>query len=249
MPIYKVLVNLAVATVILSLSACSSGSNEVVEPTPDIEATVEASIFATKIATDEANKPSPTVVDLAPTPTPIPTPMPTPTSKPTPTPKPTPTNTPSIPSMSSLVAAAEGYWDAGQHHLAIKEWTKIIERGPEYKRAYMMRGNSYHQLGDLLRATSNYQSANRLDPNDTDVLFLLGTFHVLQGAELLKTGQTLPAQLQMLDAVGDLDRLIELDPLNADAYNSRALAHLILGNASQSDRDYSTACSYDAKHC
>ena len=151
--------------------------------------------------------------------------------------------------MSSLVAAAEGYWDAGQHHLAIKEWTKIIERNPENKRAYVMRGNSYHQLEDLLRAISNYQSANRLDPNDTDVLWLLGSFHVLQGVEFIKTGQTLPGHLQMVDAVDDLDRLIQLDPLNADAYNSRALAHLVLGNASESDRDYSTACSYDTQHC
>ena len=152
-----VVLTILIGTLIL---ACSSADVPSADPTPNVNATVEARVDQEPVATPAVDTPTP-----APTPTPIPTLNPTPT----PTPRPTPTPTPNawmleMRAEANLRRQATDWFEQGVslsrrglHEDAIAAFDKAIEIGPE-KNFYGWRGVSYINLGQFENAIQDYTS-------------------------------------------------------------------------------------------
>jgi len=65
------------------------------------------------------------------------------------------------------------YYYSNEYHLALKELDKTIKYLPNLAAAYARRGSIYYKLGDLDRATINWNHALQLDPEYEDVKNIL----------------------------------------------------------------------------
>ena len=61
------------------------------------------------------------------------------------------------------------YYYTNEHHLALKELDKTIKYLPNLAAAYARRGSVYYKLGDIDRATVNWNYALQLDPEYNEV--------------------------------------------------------------------------------
>jgi len=160
------------------LDGCSSAAPAPVEPTPNIDATVEARVAQERVvdATVEARLAQERTIDARvearakelvaaqvtniPTSTPIPpaTPLPAPTA----TQMPVPTATPS----PTATTSADSYFDKGMEYydsenwsMAIEQFTKAIQLDPDFADAYYARGIVYLLLGQDSRAAADETEA------------------------------------------------------------------------------------------
>ncbi|MFL6373789.1 MAG: tetratricopeptide repeat protein [Pyrinomonadaceae bacterium] len=125
-----------------------------------------------------------------------------------------------------LVYAGEGKYD-----LSIADYSKAIELRPTYFAAYYFRADAYELRAaqsvlngaedtrnyDL--AISDYRKASELNPKDTTVLNKLGGF--------------LSDDL----AIGEYNRVLVLDPENAEAYHGRASIYYRMGHCAAAFAD------------
>ena len=77
---------------------------------------------------------------------------------------------------------------AGDYREALKEVDLSLELNPNLALAYARRGSIYYKLGDVQRATINWNLALRLDPEYTDVRNILKALHEnnLKSASLIQ---------------------------------------------------------------
>jgi tetratricopeptide (TPR) repeat protein len=217
--------------------ACSSADVPSADPTPNVNATVEARVDQEPVATPAVDTPTP-----APTPTPIPTLNPTPT----PTPRPTPTPTPNawmleMRAEANLRRQATDWFEQGVslsrrglHEDAIAAFDKAIEIGPE-KNFYAWRGTSYQNLGQFENAIQDYTSEITLF-NGTAV------YYVNRGVSYANLSQR-------QNAIDDYTKAIQLDPNYAAAYNNRGVSYSELGDYASAGSDDAKACSLDNQYC
>ena len=69
------------------------------------------------------------------------------------------------------------YFYAGDFREALKEVDLSLELKPDLALAYARRGSIYYKLGDVQRATINWNLALRLDPEYDDVRNILKALH------------------------------------------------------------------------
>ena len=65
------------------------------------------------------------------------------------------------------------YYYTNEYHLALKELDKTIKYLPNLAAAYARRGSIYYKLGELDRATINWNRALQLDPEYEEVKNIL----------------------------------------------------------------------------
>src|SRR5262249_9368062 len=56
------------------------------------------------------------------------------------------------------------YYNKGDYDRAVADFSKVIERNPNYAKAYINRGNAYDNKGDHDRAIADYNKAIELNP-------------------------------------------------------------------------------------
>ena len=80
------------------------------------------------------------------------------------------------------------YFYAGDYREALKEVELALDLNPNLALAYARRGSIYYKLGDVQRATINWNLALRLDPEYTDVRNILKALHEnnLKSASLIE---------------------------------------------------------------
>ena len=69
------------------------------------------------------------------------------------------------------------FFYAGDFREALKEVDLSLELNPDLALAYARRGSIYYKLGDVQRATINWNLALRLDPEYDDVRNILKALH------------------------------------------------------------------------
>lgn len=89
---------------------------------------------------------------------------------------------------------------------------------------YCNMANLYVEMGEEQQARHAYHEALRLDPDSVRTLGSLGGFCFMR--------------MELDEALGYLDRAIELDPGFKGAYWNRSLIHLLRGNLRQGWREY-----------
>ena len=251
--------------------ACSSADVPSADPTPNVNATVEARVDQEPVATPAVDTPTP-----APTPTPIPALNPTPT----PTPRPTPTPTPNAWMLEmraevNLRRQATDWFEQGVslsrrglHEDAIAAFDKAIEIGPE-KNFYGWRGVSYINLGQFENAIQDYTSEIALfDGSAVDYVNRGVSYDALGQRQNAVNDYTKAIQLdpnyaaaynnrgvsygnlgQHQNAIDDYTKAIQLDPDYAVAYKNRGVSYDALGDYANADSDDTKACSLDNQYC
>lgn len=127
------------------------------------------------------------------------------------------------------------YYNDGQYRLALQDYNKAVEHGPNYSISYYNRGNAYSAMQETDKAIKDFTKAIELNPRNANVFSNRGN---------------------AFNSVGDFQRAIEdqttaigINPKNADFYFNRGLAHTGLGEFKQAISDYSKAIElnpYDA---
>ncbi len=75
------------------------------------------------------------------------------------------------------LALAAGYFENGQHMVALDEQKRALQADPNYGDAYNLGGLIYMSLGDNALAISNFQRAIAINPRDANALHNLGWLH------------------------------------------------------------------------
>jgi tetratricopeptide (TPR) repeat protein len=77
-------------------------------------------------------------------------------------------------SAASQISLAIAYFDLEKYDRVVDLSRKVLVLDPQNSGAHQMLGKSYFMLGDLSKSVSELEEANRLAPNDIDVLYTLG---------------------------------------------------------------------------
>ena len=160
---------------------CSSSS------APDIQATIEAGVRATRVAENDAKIATNVQKAIDATLT---------------APPPTSTLRPFDHNIDKYYNEGVHYTEQGWWKESIEKFDKAIELDPNFAMAYNNRGNAYYTLEQYQRAIEDYDKAIELDP--TDAL----TYNN-RGVSYNKLGQ-------YQQAISDYDKAIELDPTDAN---------------------------------
>lgn len=119
----------------------------------------------------------------------------------------------------------------GAYNQALPVLDKIIEKDPENKVAYNMRGIVRLETGQTKLALKDFNFSVGLDSSDYRSLYNRGNAHYLQ---------------QNFDlAIQDYDKALRLDPKVADIYINRGNALVQLENYNQAILDYQFALKLD----
>ena len=79
------------------------------------------------------------------------------------------------------LALAVGYYENGQHMVALDEQKLAVQADPSYADAHNLGGLVYMALGDQQQAQAHFQRAIALNPRDADALHNLGWLQCQQG--------------------------------------------------------------------
>ena len=79
------------------------------------------------------------------------------------------------------LALASGYFENGQHVVALDEQKKAVQADPTFADAYNLGGLIYMALGDNALAQSHFQRAIALNPRDANAMHNLGWLQCQQG--------------------------------------------------------------------
>jgi DNA-binding response OmpR family regulator len=110
----------------------------------------------------------------------------------------------------------------GKYVAAIKQFDQAIEIDPSLAYVWHDRGVCYRELGQDAEALKNFDQAVKLAPDDEEFLF--------SRAEILKKIGILHQRRELIDsAVQILNRIVEMNPNNADAWNSLGICTKELG--------------------
>ncbi|GHS86336.1 hypothetical protein FACS189487_00420 [Campylobacterota bacterium] len=73
---------------------------------------------------------------------------------------------------NGMAAMYDGKWQEAVQHL-----TRAIEQNPNSADAYLLRGNSYKELGDRSAAISDFTQAIKFDPHDAESYYNRGVLY------------------------------------------------------------------------
>jgi DNA-binding response OmpR family regulator len=105
---------------------------------------------------------------------------------------------------------------------AIKQFDQAIEIDPSLAYVWHDRGVCYRELGQDAEALKNFDQAVKLEPDDEEFLF--------SRAEILKKIGILHQRRELIEsAVQILNHIVEMNPNNADAWNSLGICSKELG--------------------
>lgn len=80
----------------------------------------------------------------------------------------------SAPALSRLAISAVGYFENGQHTVALDEFKKVVQIDPGFGDAYNLGGMIYMALNDVQVADAHFQRALSLNPRDANALHNIG---------------------------------------------------------------------------
>ena len=115
---------------------------------------------------------------------------------------------------------------------AVKSYTNAVQVKDSFAQAYNGRGICFREQGDLGLAFNDFQNAAELDRNDSSIAANFG--------DALVNNANDPTQ-----AMQYLDRAIELDAENAEAYRNRGWAHTLLREFEEGIEDLNKATELD----
>jgi len=124
------------------------------------------------------------------------------------------------------------YLRLGEYEEAILNWNCAIELDPDNAFIYSIRGKAYTYLGEYKQAIDNYSQAIARDSGNVEEFYYNRAFAYF----VLK---------QYQQAREDLNRVIELDPTDADAYINRGYIYLYLRDIEQAHADFAQAAAMD----
>lgn len=116
---------------------------------------------------------------------------------------------------------------------AVAMYTKTLMLDENFAAAYLERGNTLLQMGDLEGAEEDADHLMQLAGNDEDVLLLKG--HVLM------------ARQRPSEAIEMFDKAIEGNPFSTIAYRERGAARLALGDKEGAEADLRQLLEIDPK--
>jgi tetratricopeptide (TPR) repeat protein len=115
---------------------------------------------------------------------------------------------------------------------AITAYNSARDINPKIPQIYNGRGIAYRELGQFDLALNDFQNAMELDRNNAEVAANLGDLLVTRAQDAT-------------NGIRVLDKAIELDPKNADAYRNRGLAHAQLRHWDEAEADLTKAVELD----
>ncbi|MCW8796534.1 MAG: tetratricopeptide repeat protein [Chlorobium sp.] len=99
---------------------------------------------------------------------------------------------------------------------ALEDFTKAVEKDPEFAESYLNRGFVYGNRGELQEALADFNKAIEIDSGYVEAYynrgFIYGFFEEFD------------------KAMADFDKVIELNPKDAEAYINRALIRSRIGD-------------------
>lgn len=120
---------------------------------------------------------------------------------------------------ADLYEHAKKLFDDGKYEEAIANLDRAIEKNPDSKNAYLLRGASYDYIGQYDQAIQDYSRAIEIDPQFVAAYNNRGSVYIT----LEQYEKGLP----------DLDRALELNPRNANSYYNRAIINTHLAKSAQ----------------
>ena len=115
-------------------------------------------------------------------------------------------------SASDYLKMGKAKLEAGKHFEAVDLLTKAIESNPDIDQGWMLRGESFHELGEYKRAISDYDhiiKRKKIIDESSSIYYL-------------KRGIAKTEFRDFEGAVQDLNMAIELKPLSDQAYFARS---------------------------
>lgn len=153
------------------------------------------------------------------------------------------------------------YYRDGQYSLALQDYNKAVEHGPNYSDSYYNRGNVYSAIEENDKAIKDFTKAIELNPRDANAYSNRGNaFNSVRDFQRAVEDQTAAIGInpnnadfyfnrglsytgtaRFHDAIQDFNKAIELNPYDADIYFYRGEAHSRTGKYTDAERDYKTA--------
>jgi tetratricopeptide (TPR) repeat protein len=122
----------------------------------------------------------------------------------------------------------------GKYAEAIAQFDQAIEIDPSLAYVWHDRGVCYRELGQDAEALKNFDQAVKLAPDDEEFLF--------SRAEMLKTIGILRQRRDLVEsAVQVLNRILEMNPDQAEAWNSLGICSKELGKSKMSRQYFEKA--------
>jgi Flp pilus assembly protein TadD len=110
----------------------------------------------------------------------------------------------------------------GKYREAIPFYTQAIGIDPQFAYAWYDRGVALREIGQDEEAATDFEKAAELAPTDEEILF--------GRADHLRKMGILHEQKKLIDAaVGAFNRLLEVNPNNAEAWNGLGICMKVLG--------------------
>jgi tetratricopeptide (TPR) repeat protein len=126
------------------------------------------------------------------------------------------------------------YYKSQQYDRAIKDFTSVIGRKPDFAEAFLGRGRAYHAKGDYDRAIRNYDEAIRLVPDHAGAYGSRCWTRAVTGSDLNL-------------ALADCNRALELRPMDENVLDSRCLIKFRMGEIDAALADCDAALRIDPK--
>lgn len=152
-------------------------------------------------------------------------------------------------------------YQEGDMEGALVEFKTVLDNYPENSNAYHYLGRIYYELGQKGLSIAYYEDAVRYDLNDTISMLGIGQVYYdmgdltkakeyydmtienapFYGLAYYNRGTMLGMQKQYHSSLNDLNKSIELDPGNSNAYLNRGLAHFFLKDMEKACEDWHQA--------
>ncbi len=120
----------------------------------------------------------------------------------------------------------------GRYEQAVKQYSKAIERKPDYVLAYQMRAAAWHSLKNLDQAAQDYSKVIRLGEN-----YFRAVGHFNRGLVYYDGGR-------YVDAIVDFTSAVSLDRKMGMAYLLRGIAKSRIGDRNGQVNDFVLASRY-----
>mgnify|MGYP006282657911 CR=1 FL=1 len=169
-------------------------------------------------------------------------------------------------SFRKLRKAAEAFVENGKYEDAIEQYTHAIEMKPTDIDMYIERGKAFEALERFDEAYADYEKAKVFDPDEEDILFLLGRVsnkmgkyeqalsHLNHASRVAKReAKVYPEKVKTLLELGEYEMALKVSDTamlfdeNAINYYQRGLAYEKLNNDILAKRDFEKSVKEDKK--
>lgn len=134
------------------------------------------------------------------------------------------------------IELASGYFEQGQHTVALDEIKQALAADPNYAPAYNLRGLVYMQMNEPALAESSFNRALQLNPRDADAMHNLGWMHCQQG-------RLAPALEQFGRALA-----VPSYPNAARTWMAQGVCQVRAGQNAEAERSFTRAFELDASN-